>query len=180
MFEVTGIGDGVFLDLIKNSLNGLEFGFGVPEKQIQIVGALHGPANLLNYDDSVWEKYGLGELFDVNDPATGKPAVRNPYYPSKEGKDLHYTSNDPDTEDSKYQDTSLQGLRARGVKFLSCHTALEGQARRVVRGRKLSVAPEEVVKDMMAHAQPGVLIVPSMVASLALLQNRGHYAYVKV
>ena len=180
VFEVTGIGDGVFLDLIKNSLNGLEFGFGIPEKEIQVIGALHGPANLLNYDDSMWKKYALGEVFDVTDPATGKPAVRNPYYSSAAGKDLHYASNDPDADDSRYQDTSLEGLGARGVRFLSCHTALEMQARSVVERRKLTVDPEEVVKDMMAHAEPGVLIVPSMVASLALLQNRGHYAYMKV
>jgi intracellular sulfur oxidation DsrE/DsrF family protein len=180
VFEATSIEDGLVLDLIKNSLNGLEFGFGIPEKEIQVIGALHGPANLLNYDDSVWKKYALGEVFDVTDPATGKPAVRNPYYSSAAGKDLHYASNDPDADDSRYQDTSLEGLGARGVRFLSCHTALEGQARSVVERRKLTVDPEEVVKDMMAHAEPGVLIVPSMVASLALLQNRGHYAYMKV
>jgi hypothetical protein len=56
---------------------------------------------------------------------------------------------------------------------------LEIQARDIARRRKLSVAPEAVVKDMMAHTCPGVLIVPSMVSALALLQNRGHFAYTK-
>jgi intracellular sulfur oxidation DsrE/DsrF family protein len=179
VFDVTGIEHGMFLNGIKNSLNGLEFGFDVPASQIQIVGALHGPANAVNYDDYVWSKYHIGEIFKVDDPKTGKPAERNIFYPSQAGKDMHYASKDPDSEDSLYQDGSVQALQSRGVKFLSCHTALEEQARMIVGHLKLSESPEEVVKDMMAHALPGVLIVPSMVASLALLQNRGHYAYMR-
>jgi len=179
VFDVTGIERGMFLNGIKNSLNGLEFGFDVPASQIQIVGALHGPANAINYDDYVWSKYRIGEWFKVDDPKTGKPAERNVFYPSKAGKDMHYASKNPDSEDSMYQDGSVQALQSRGVKFLSCHTALEEQARMLVHLLKLSESPEEVVKDMMAHALPGVLIVPSMVASLALLQNRGHYAYMR-
>jgi hypothetical protein len=31
-------------------------------------------------DDSMWNKYGLGEYFKINDPATSAPALRNPYY----------------------------------------------------------------------------------------------------
>ena len=179
VFDVTGIERGMFLNGIKNSLNGLEFGFDVPASQIQVVGALHGPANAVNYDDYVWSKYHIGEIFKVDDPKTSKPAERNVFYPSKAGKDMHYASKDPDSEHSVYQDGSVQALQSRGVKFLSCHTALEEQARMLVHLLKLSESPEEVVKDMMAHALPGVLIVPSMVASLALLQNRGHYAYMR-
>jgi intracellular sulfur oxidation DsrE/DsrF family protein len=179
VFDVTGIEHGRFLNGIKNSLNGLQFGFGIPADKMQIVGALHGPANTLNYDDYVWSKYRIGEWLKVDDPKTGKPAERNIFHPSKAGTDMHYASQDPDQEDSLYQDNSFQALRSRGVKFLSCHTALEEQARMLVVRLKLSVSSEEVVKDMMAHALPGVLIVPSMVASLALLQNRGHYAYTR-
>ncbi len=179
-FDIIAIGGGKFLNNIKNSHNGLEFGFGVPKAQIQIVAALHGPANLLNYDDYVWEKYRIGEWLNVTDPASGKPAQRNLFYPSKAGKDLHYGSNDPNEDDSLYQDSSIQGLQARGVKFLSCHTALEEQARMLMRQWKLTQRLEEIVKDIMAHALPGVLIVPSMVASVALLQSQGHYSYITV
>lgn len=176
-YDVSAIGEGKFLNNIKNSLNGLHFGFGIPERQIRILAALHGPANLLNYDDYVWRKYRIGELFKETDPQTGQPALRNPYYPSKIGKNA---SRDPDQENSLYQDTSVQGLQARGVKFLSCHTALEEQARALVRRFSLPQSPEAVVKDMMAHALPGVLIVASMVAALVLLQSEGHYTYIKV
>lgn len=177
VYDVTAINDGMFLKNVKNSLNGLHFGFGIPSGQVRVLAGLHGPANLLNYDDYVWEKYRIGEWLKEQDPQTGRPAVRNPYYPSKAAKNA---SQDPNQETSVYQDTSVQGLQARGVKFLSCHTALEEQARALVRQWKLAQAPEEVVKDMLAHVHTGVLVVASMVASFVLLQSEGHYTYIKV
>src|SRR5579875_1139887 len=141
--------------------------------------SLHGPANTINYDDYIGSKYKIGEWLKVEDPKTGNAAERNIFYRSKADKDLHYASEDPNDENSLYQDTSVEALQSRGVKFLSCHTALEEQARALVGRLKLSSSPEDVVKDFMAHKLPGVLIVPSMVASLALLQNRGHYAYMR-
>ena len=180
LFDVTRIANGVFLDNIKNSLNGLHFGFGVPDEQIKIVAALHGPANLLNYDDFIWNKYKIGAWLKVNDPSTNQPALKNPYYPSKAGPTLHYSSEDPDSEDSIYQDPSIQALQHRGVQMLSCHTALEEQVRALIAHENLSAPPEEIVKEMLAHAMPGVLVVASMGAAIALLQIDGHYSYITV
>ena len=177
VYDATAIDQGKFLNNIKNSLNGLQFGFGIPQQQIRILAGLHGAANLVNYDDYVWQKYRIGELLNETDPDTGKPAVRNPYYPSNVPKNA---SRDLEEERSFYQDTGVQGLQARGVKFLSCHTGLEEAAHLIVRRWKLTQSREEVAKDMMAHASPGVLVVPSMVASLVLLQSEGHYTYIKV
>jgi hypothetical protein len=180
MFEQLKIEGGGFLSNIKNSLNGLHFGFGVPVDEIKIVAALHGPANLLNYDDYVWEKYKIGEWLKVDDPATGKPATRNPFYPSKAGKALRYSSTDPDSGDSMYQDTSIQGLQARGVQFLSCHTATEEQVRKLAKERNLQQPPEDIVKEWIAHLLPHVLQVAAMVGAIALLQSEGHYSYIHV
>jgi hypothetical protein len=36
-----------------------------------VVGALHGPANVLNYDGYIWNKYQIGEWLNVIDPVTG-------------------------------------------------------------------------------------------------------------
>ncbi|HKT69481.1 MAG TPA: twin-arginine translocation signal domain-containing protein, partial [Terriglobales bacterium] len=119
VYDVTPLDGGKFLNNIKNSLNGLQFGFGIPPQQIRILAGLHGAANMVNYDDYVWQKYRLGELLNENDPETGKAAVRNPYFSSSVPKDA---SRDLADEHSIYQDTSVQGLQARGVKFLSCHT----------------------------------------------------------
>ena len=79
------ISDARFLKTAKNSLNGLRFGAGVAPDQIQVVCALNGPANMVNYSDYVWQKYRIGEWVKEKDPKTGEPAVRNIYFPSTAG-----------------------------------------------------------------------------------------------
>jgi hypothetical protein len=171
------INDSRFLKNAKNSLTGLQFGSGIAADQIQIVCALNGPANMANYADYVWQKYRVGEWIKVDDPKTGQPAVRNVFYPSKAGTPLHYTSEDPSSEDSAYQDFSVQGLLARGVRFLSCHSSTEEAARALIKQNSLTAQPEDIVKDIHAHALPGVIIVPALSAALALLQCEGRYGY---
>jgi hypothetical protein len=179
LYDITVVNDGKFLNNVKNSLNGLEFGFGIALKRVQIIAALHGPATMINYDDSMWNKYRIGELLAVNDPDTGRPATRNIFYSSKMTKPVG-DKEDPNDESSSYQDKSVEGLQRRGVKFLACHTATEELSRQIVPRLKLNVEPESVVKDLQAHTVPHVLIVPSMVACVALLQIDGHYSYITV
>ena len=180
VYDVVNIENGNFLNHICNSLNGLHFGFGIPEKSLQIVSATHGPSNLVNYDDSIWEKYQIGAWLKIDDPKTGKPATRNIYYASKAGNPPVYASQDPNDMASPYHDTSIQALQRRGVRFLSCHTATEAQARALITYNKLTQKPEEVVQDLQSHTLPGVLIVPSMVAAIALLQSEGHFTYITI
>ncbi|MFP5230568.1 MAG: hypothetical protein ACLGXA_23365 [Acidobacteriota bacterium] len=179
VYDVTRIGEGKFLNNIKNSLNGLRFGFGIPEEQIKIAAALHGAANMLNYDDYVWKKYQIGAWLKVTDPVTGQPAERNPFYPAA-APATGDTAEDPDSEHSLYQARTIQDLQNRGVQFLSCHTATEEQARILARLNHLTDSPEAIVHDMLAHTIPGVLVVASMVAAIALLQTDGHYSYITV
>lgn len=180
LFDIVQIGDGKFLNNVKNSFNGLRFGFGIPEGQVKIAAGLHGPANLLNYDDYIWEKYQIGEWLKVTDPATGKPTVKNLFYSSKIGLKQESADTNPDDPYSIYQDTSMQALQSRGAQFLSCHTALEEQVRVLIARNKLSQSPEDIVKDFLAHTMPGVLVVASMVSAIALLQADGHYTYITV
>ncbi len=175
--HASAIDGGRFLRNTKNSLNGLHLGHGVPADQIQIACALNGPPNVLNYSDYIWQKYRVGEWAKVMDPETGKPALRNIFYPSKVGASAHYASDDPNNENSLYQDTSIQALQSRGVRFVSCHTSTEEEARAFIQLNGLSVAPEDVARDMVEHALPGVIIVPSLAAALAIFQCEGHFSY---
>lgn len=179
VYDIVPIGGGKFLNNVKNSLNGLEFGFGVPRAELKIAVAMHGPANMLNYDDSIWSKYQVGEWLNVTDPETGKPAVRN-IFAGGGAPAAGAAAQNPDDEKSMYQAKDMTTLRQRGVQFLSCHTASEEQARALVRLRDLNEAPEEIVKDMLAHTLPGTLVVASMVAAIALLQAEGRYTYITV
>jgi len=182
LFDITQVEDGASLAKVRNSLNGLHFGFGVPLDQIRLIGGLHGPANLLNYDDYVWSKYKIGAWLKINDPKTGEPAVRNPFYLSALSEEAARitASTDPNDEHSPLQDGSMQGLQRRGVRFLGCHTALEEQVRQLIKYYSLKEDPETIVRDMLAHTVPNVLIVASMVSAIALLQSEGRYSYVTV
>lgn len=168
---------GRFLSMVKNSMNGILLGAAIPAAQVQVVCATNGPANSVNFGDAVWQKYRLGEAMKVTDPKTGEPAVRNIFYPSKAGAPLKYPSSDPSNEDSANQDTSIQGLQARGVRFICCHSSTEELARTLIKQNNLSDPPEDVARDIQAHVLPGVLIVPALAAALALLQCDGRYAY---
>jgi intracellular sulfur oxidation DsrE/DsrF family protein len=175
VYDIRPVGEGKFLNNVKNSLNGFIYGFGIPSAEIKIAVALHGPSNAVAFDDSMWQKYRLGEFVEVNDPATGKPATRNIFFPSKGNG-----SDNLQDLSSKMQDHSVQALQHRGVKFLSCHTATEEQASAMVKKFSLPSTPEQVVKDLQAHVLPGVLIVPAMVATVALLQSEGRFTYITV
>jgi intracellular sulfur oxidation DsrE/DsrF family protein len=173
LFDIHAIADGGFLNAIKNSLNGLHFGFGIPADQIKIVVATHGPANVLNFDNSMWAKYRLGEFLKINDPKTGKPTTRNPYFAKSPA-----TSTDPEDRASIFQDTSVEALQGRGVKFLSCHNSTQAVARELVEQNSLKQSADEITQDLQTHTVPSVLIVPAMVAAITLLQSEGRYTYI--
>jgi len=173
VFDARAIGDGKFLQGMKNSINGFQFGFGIAPASIKVVAALHGPANLLNFSDAMWEKYPLGQFAQLNDPKTGKPATRNLY--------LHKTGNtatDLNDRSSIYQDWTIEALQQRGMQMLSCHNATEEAVRAMVTQASLKADPEEIVHDLQANTVPGVLIVPAMVSAISLLQSEGHFTYV--
>jgi intracellular sulfur oxidation DsrE/DsrF family protein len=160
---------------VKNAINGLQFGFGYPAPEITMAMALHGPSSAYNYSDNIWSKYKIGDTFALKD-AQGNPVTSNVFLTSAKPM----TSSDPDAEDSIYQDASIAGLQKRGVVFLTCHTAVEEQARAIV---KKGAAPSgmtatAVADDILTHLIPGTHVVPSMVATIAVLQQRFRYAFI--
>jgi len=163
------------LNNVKNSFNGLQFGFGYPADSIAIVLAEHGASSSYAYTDYVWQKYKIGELFEIKD-AAGAPVVSNVYLKRRSPADRNA---DPDDDKGMYQDTSIEALQARGLIVLTCHTAVEEQARTIV---KKGLAPagmtaSQVADDILTHLIPGALVVPSMVATIAVLQATYHYTY---
>lgn len=166
-----------FLNNVKNSLNGLQYGFGADPTQIVIAIAAHGPSSSYAYDDYVWQKYRIGEFFDIKD-ATGQILTKNVFLP----KTATAASGDPSDEHGPQQDTSVEALQTRGVTFLTCHTAVEEQSRGLVkRGfAPAGMSPSDVAADILTHLVPGALVVPSMVATIGVLQIRYHYAYVTI
>lgn len=163
---------------VKNSLNGLHFGFGYPADRIAMVFAGHGPSSAYTYSDYVWKKYRIGAALKLKDTA-GKPVTSNVFLAPDHALDA---SADPDDERSMWQDTSVQTLQKRGVVFLTCHTAVEEQSRMLVKSgfAPAGMTPSAVADDILTHLIAGTHVVPSMVSAVAVLQQKYHYVYTTV
>ena len=180
LFDMTAPDGEMLTAHIHNALTGLERGFGIPKDKILVVAALRSHATLLNFDDDAWKKYQLGVGYGINDPMTGKPAQRNVFYTSTLSPDGKYASDDPNDPRSIESDSSLQALQRRGVQLLCCHMATEAIARYAVKRLKLQASPETVARDLLAHLLPGVIVVPSMVSAIPLLEKKGDFAYLRL
>jgi hypothetical protein len=163
------------LGSIRNSLNGLQFGFGFAPGAIIAALAGHGPSTAYSFSDYLWKKYRIGEVFALKD-SDGLPIRSNVFLKSAVAYDV---SANPDDEKGMYQDTSLEMLQRRGTLVLTCHTAVEGIAKKLVArgygGRATSA--REVADDILTHLIAGAVVVPSMVATIAVLQSTYRYAY---
>lgn len=163
------------LSNIKNALNGLQFGFGYAPGSIATAMCDHGPSSVYAYADELWSKYRLSSALGLKD-AQGAPVTHNVYVAPKSSLD---PSDDPDDEKGFYQDTSIAALQKRGVVLLACHTAIEEQSRALVKGgfAPAGSSAQDVANDILTHLVPGTVVVPSMVAAIAVLQNKHGYAY---
>ncbi|MBV8375246.1 MAG: hypothetical protein JO302_07020 [Candidatus Eremiobacteraeota bacterium] len=163
------------LNNVKNSFNGLQFGFGYSAGSIAIVLAGHGPSSVYAYTDYLWSKYRLGEFYKLSD-SDGAPLTSNVFIAKRSTFDPNA---DPDNDKGMYQDTSIEMLQRRGLIVLTCHTAVEEQARQLVKkGFAASgMTPSDVAADVLTHLVEGAIVVPSMVATIAVLQATYHYTY---
>jgi intracellular sulfur oxidation DsrE/DsrF family protein len=174
VYEAVSFQPGV-LSSIKNSFNGLQFGFGYPAGAIAIALAGHGPSAAYGYSDYIWRRYRIGEFLKIVD-AKGQRILTNVYLPARAPFD---TSANPDDDSGMYQDASVEMLQRRGLIVLTCHTAVEEQARTLA---ATGFAPtgmnaQDVANDILTHLIPGAFVVPSMVATIAVLQATYRYAY---
>jgi intracellular sulfur oxidation DsrE/DsrF family protein len=156
-------------------MNGLQFGFGYAADSIAMAWCGHGPSAVYAYSDYVWQKYQIGTYFALKTDA-GDAIASNVYLK----KNAANAQTDPDVATSLYQDTSIEALQSRGLVVLACHTAIEEQARGLV---KKGMAPagmtsSAVADDILTHLIPGAIVVPSMVATIAVLQQVYHYTYI--
>lgn len=174
LYEATSFQPGV-LSSIKNSFNGLQFGFGYPAAAICIALAGHGASAAYGYSDYVWKKYRIGEFLKLKDSA-GQTIQTNVYLVASAPIDL---AADPDDERGMYQDASIAMLQRRGLIVLTCHTAVEEQARGLVTNgfAPAGMNAEAVAADVLTHLVDGALVVPSMVATIAVLQAEYRYTY---
>ncbi|HEY8512478.1 MAG TPA: Tat (twin-arginine translocation) pathway signal sequence containing protein [Cyclobacteriaceae bacterium] len=135
---------------------------GTPDSDMTAMVVMRHNAIPFGMQDSVWEKYKLGEMFGINDNTTKAPALRNPFYIPKEG-DYPLPGID-----------GIKRLQERGAMFCICDMALTVYSQFAAKPRGLD--PEEVKKDWVAGLLPGVQVVPSGVWAIGRAQEHG-FAY---
>lgn len=109
-------------------------------------------------NDAMWEKYPLGELFNVTDPATGEPARRNIYFRSRRG-------------DIPWPTASLDQLQADGVLIVVCALALRVTSARPA--QRIGIAPADAHAEWAANLIPGARIAPSGTLATMRAQQLG-------
>ncbi|HEX9957362.1 MAG TPA: hypothetical protein VGA96_08895 [Fibrella sp.] len=136
---------------------------GTPEAENSVVVVLRHDAIGYAFDDRVWEKYKFGSVFKADDPATGKPATRNPFA-------------NPKPDDFKVPGVGhvaigINELQASGVKFCVCQMAMMVFSHTL--SQQTNQKAEDIRKDWMASLLPGVQPVPSGVWALGRAQEKG-------
>lgn len=158
---------------MKNWLNSFQFAYENAPEDLHTIVATYASANLLTYGDAIWEKYKLGEKYEITDPTTGAPIVRNPFWASRFGPDA---PKDITAKDNYYQDTGIEVMQERGAIFLTCNNSMGGHAASAIADGRAPEGMEvaDVVADISANLVPGAVLVPAVVGEVSRSQAAGY------
>ena len=132
---------------------------GTPDEDMTAMTVLRHSAVPYAYEDRLWEKYALGEFFELNDNSTNAPSVRNLVYEPKDG-DFILPGID-----------GIKRLQERGSLFCVCNLATKVYGGFIA--EKMGLDPVEVYNDLVSGILPGIELVPSGVWALGRAQEHG-------
>ncbi|MFH4965531.1 Tat (twin-arginine translocation) pathway signal sequence containing protein [Gaetbulibacter sp. M235] len=133
-------------------------GTGTSDKDMTAVTVLRHEALPIAFEDRLWEKYPLGEVFGMND-SSGNPYKRNPFYEPQDG-DFPLPGID-----------GIKRMQEREAMFCACDLATKVYSNAVA--TKMNLDPKEVYEDWVAGILPGIQLVPSGVWALGRAQEHG-------
>jgi intracellular sulfur oxidation DsrE/DsrF family protein len=166
LFDVPEPDGGAVLRHARNYLDVWRDAYGVPERDINLVVVLYARTVPLGVQDAMWEKYKLGAAINLTDAATNAPLVRNYFARPQPG--------DPVGDGTP--DSAIEALQRRGVVFLLCNNALQRWSARLEK-QGLGTAAE-IHDDLVAHALPGVTVVPAAFIAMTKAHEHG-FAYAR-
>jgi hypothetical protein len=130
---------------------------GAPDSDITAMCVFRHNAIPFALEDKLWEKYKLGEMFNIVDNRTQKPSTRNPYYNATDGD---FPLNGVD---------GIKKLQERGAMFCACNLALAVYSGMVAKAKGLDA--EAVRKEWVSGVLPGIQIVPAGIWALERAQQ---------
>ena len=140
--------------------------YGVAEHDVSLIVTLYGRTTPFGVQDAMWEKYKLGGALNLTDAKTNAPLVRN-YF-------AHPEPGDPVGDGTP--ECSIESLQRRGVLFLLCNNALLRWSARLEKDGPGTA--QEIHADLVAHALPGVVVVPNVLIAITKAHERG-FAYAR-
>ena len=169
LFDFPSHAGGLPLIHIYNYINTYKSAYGEPSTAVNAVGTLYGPpgetASIpLGWNDAMWEKYKIGEVLKLTDPATKLPSKRNMYFRPRAG--------DPVLAGGAFAVAGIENLQRLGTTFLMCNNAFQMLVS-FLSGSGSKGNPSEIERDLRANLLPGVITVPAMVIAIEKAQGSG-------
>ena len=166
LFDVPEPEGGTMLRHVRNYLDAWRDTYGVAERDVSVVVTLYARTTPVGLQDEMWAKYQLGAALAITDPTTNASLVRNWFAHPKPG--------DPVADGTP--ESSMEALQRRGVVFALCNNALKRWAGRLEKSGMGAAA--DVHADLVAHALPGVIVVPDVLVTMTKAHERS-FGYVR-
>jgi hypothetical protein len=119
---------------------------GVTPSPVTAVIVLRHEGFPLALTDAIWAKYKIGSAMKIIDPATKKPAERNPFFNPTPGALF-------------VEDMAIDKLLAKGTIFGACNVALHFMSSQFAAAG--GVTADVALKEWTAGIIPGIPIIPS-------------------
>ena len=138
VFDIYSINGGFPLDFVNNFL--------IPNQSATAVLIFRHKAIPYALNNTIWQKYRIGESLHIIAVKTKAPIARNPWFEPEPGALVN-------------PDIALDRLLAKGAVMGVCGMALRGQSRQLA--ANAGVSAEEALKEWTANLIPGVTVIPS-------------------
>jgi len=131
--------------------------YKIPETDMSAVTVLRHNAICMAMTDAIWSKYKLGEVFNITDPTTSKPAERNIFAQAATFAIPPFSAG------------AVDKLMGSGVIFCGCNMAVLHFSQ--VSGEKVGIDKDTAYNDWKGGLIPGITLVPSGVLAVGRAQD---------
>lgn len=164
VFDMLSINEGYALRFANTWVRTMRDAYGLAAEDVcALIVMRHGgiaPA----FNDAIWEKYRLGALFQVQDPKTGAPSLRNLYNSTAQG-------------DWSMPSAAVSRMVEGGAVVAVCNVATQVYAGRAARAAGLTISGEDAYQEWRAGLLPGCHLAPSGVLAVHRAQAAGNCTY---
>ena len=159
VFNANAIDDGEAMYAAAIVLNQFHEVYGTDDRQTCPAIVFRSAGTPMAFNDSIWERYGLGDRTKVTDPVTKAPAKRNIFLKAIEGANAQAAA------------ATIAALQQRGLVCLVCNRAMHGFSHELATDSHQSA--DSVYAEIRANLIPGAYVVPSGIFGLVRAQNAG-------